>query len=817
MILNVNKTLHLICFSLLILTVQPVLLAASRDQSLVIDRTENGLTLERVMADPDWMGNAPQNGYFSDDGKSIIYSQKIKGSKEYQRWSIDLSSNKKLKITDKDLYTLDNPNGPLSPNGSLKVFNNQGDLWLKYLATGELRQLTRTIANEGQPQFIGNNKVAYKLGNAIYSININSGLINQLVDLQFSDDPEADSGKDTYLVKQQSRYFDYIKQKQQDQQQLKNKQATMAAESNLDAPKSWFFGEKAELHTFRLSPNGRYLLVGTYPKVKQLGKPDNMPRFVTEDGFVKNDNVRSLVGSYKPRNETLYLLDLEKHSKQKVNYSKLPLIGNDPLAEIKRATAKRNNIEYKPLEGDRGVAVFDWIANEGVSWSADSSKVAVMLYSDDNKDRWIVSIDSQTSRLKNMHHLRDEAWVNDWDFNDFGWLKDNKTLYFNSEESGFSHLYLTDGKKTEALTKGRFIVNDITLTNDKKSLFYRANKKHPGIYEVYKVDLSNKKTQPVTDLGGLNSYKLSIDDSQMLITHSEATKPDELYWKSLNSNARATQITQSQSELFKSVDWVTPEFIEVSSSEEDQPIHARLYKPKDFDATKANQYPAVIFIHGAGYLQNAHQGWSGYFREFMFHTFLTQQGYIVLDMDFRASKGYGRDWRTAIYRKMGTPEVVDLQDGAEWLSKNANVDREKIGIYGGSYGGFLTFMALFTEPNVFAAGAALRPVTDWAHYNHGYTSNILNTPETDPEAFEKSSPIEFAEGLNKPLLIAHGMVDDNVFFKDTVRLVQRLIELEKTEYFETAMYPIEAHGFTEPSSWLDEYKRIYYLFEENLK
>jgi dipeptidyl aminopeptidase/acylaminoacyl peptidase len=227
------------------------------------------------------------------------------------------------------------------------------------------------------------------------------------------------------------------------------------------------------------------------------------------------------------------------------------------------------------------------------------------------------------------------------------------------------------------------------------------------------------------------------------------------------------------------------------------------------------KHKAVVFNHGAGYLQNSHLGWSGSFREFMFHNMLAQQGYVVLDMDYRASAGYGRDWRTAIYRQMGTPEIQDLEDGVDWLVENLDVDANRVGTYGGSYGGFMTFMALFNSPDLFQAGAALRPVSDWAHYNHGYTSNILNTPDIDPIAYERSSPIYFAEGLEKPLLINAPMIDSNVFFVDVVRLVQRLIELEKQD-FETAIYPVESHGFVQPSSWLDEYRRIYKLFETNL-
>jgi dipeptidyl aminopeptidase/acylaminoacyl peptidase len=273
-------------------------------------------------------------------------------------------------------------------------------------------------------------------------------------------------------------------------------------------------------------------------------------------------------------------------------------------------------------------------------------------------------------------------------------------------------------------------------------------------------------------------------------------------------------VTHTRSPEFLAVEWTPPEIVPVPSTHgAPAPIYSRVYTPQE---AGSQSLPAVVFIHGAGYLQNAHSGWSAYFREFMFHTLLTRRGYVVLDMDYRASAGYGRDWRTAIYRQMGHPELEDLKDGVAWLAANKNVDPARVGVYGGSYGGFLTFMALFREPDLFAAGAALRPVADWAHYNHGYTGAILNTPEVDPEAYRKSSPIEYAAGLAKPLLICAPMLDDNVFFQDSVRLVQRLIELEK-EGFETAIYPVERHGFVEPTSWLDEYRRILKLMETHVR
>jgi dipeptidyl aminopeptidase/acylaminoacyl peptidase len=164
---------------------------------------------------------------------------------------------------------------------------------------------------------------------------------------------------------------------------------------------------------------------------------------------------------------------------------------------------------------------------------------------------------------------------------------------------------------------------------------------------------------------------------------------------------------------------------------------------------------------------------------------------------------------------MGGWDLNDHVSGSKYLTANHGIQPERIGIYGGSYGGFITLMALFNKGEYFGAGAALRSVTDWAHYNHGYTGRILNLPQDDTLSYRRSSPIFFAEGLNDPLLIAHGMVDVNVQFQDVVQLAQRLIELGK-EGWEMAVYPVENHGFVRPSSWTDEYRRILELFDRTI-
>jgi dipeptidyl aminopeptidase/acylaminoacyl peptidase len=315
---------------------------------------------------------------------------------------------------------------------------------------------------------------------------------------------------------------------------------------------------------------------------------------------------------------------------------------------------------------------------------------------------------------------------------------------------------------------------------------------------------------------GSNDVTISPDEKSLAIIYSYSNKPPELYVMPFTAGAPAKQITTTPTEEWRNFKWIDPKVI-TYKARDGADVYARLFTPEMIGAKRDPKRPAVIFVHGAGYLQNAHKYWStSYYREYMFHNLLAARGYVVLDPDYRASSGYGRDWRTAIYRYMGGKDLEDVVDGAKFLVASEKVDAKRIGVYGGSYGGFITLMAMFTTPDVFAAGAALRPVADWAHYNHGYTAQILNAPQNDPEAYKRSSPIFFAEGLKGHLLICHGMVDTNVFFQDSVRLVQRLIELRK-ENWEVAPYPVENHSFTEETSWADEYKRILKLFEGDLR
>jgi dipeptidyl aminopeptidase/acylaminoacyl peptidase len=437
----------------------------------------------------------------------------------------------------------------------------------------------------------------------------------------------------------------------------------------------------------------------------------------------------------------------------------------------------------------------------------------------DNKDRWILQLNLNDATVSELEYQHDEAWIGGpgipgYNFSNgtLGFLADNKTIYFQSEATGFSHLYTynLETKKKTQLTQGKWEVRDVVLSKLSNSFYITSTETHPGNRSFYKLDISTGKKTPILTNDGAYEIELSPDESQLAIRYSFSNKPWEIYLAENKPNPTLKQITFSISDAFKKYNWKKPEVISFKATDGTE-VFARVYNPKAENKNKA----AIIFVHGAGYLQNAHKYWSTYHREYMFHNLLTDLGYTVLDIDYRASDGYGRDFRTGIYRHMGGKDLSDQLDGKKYLVEKLGIDANKVGIYGGSYGGFITLMGLLTKPGEFKAGAALRSVTDWAHYNQGYTANILNFPETDPVAFKKSSPIYFADNLQDKLLMLHGMVDDNVQFQDIVRLTQRFIELGKKDW-DLAVFPVEAHGFQKTYSWVDEYRRILDLFNDNL-
>ncbi len=762
--------------------------------------------MARIMADPDWIGTAVDQAWWSWDGKQALYVRKREGATIRDTWRVPVAGGTPAQVSDGTRADLDAARPTYDATRVRMAFARNGDIFVRDLRNGALTQLTRTEAQDSRPQWSRDGGLVWRSGNDWYRWAAATGAMQASNALAADNPGKAPAADD--LRDRQLRLIDTLKNDRDRRDAARKQDEAWRNADSTRAPAPVYLGKNVEIEDSALSPDGRWLLVVTIAKGGEEGQAGKMPKYVTESGYEEFDEVRTRVGRNAPQPHTLWLVDIAAAKASELKFDALPGISTDPLAAL------RKSAQQEPLKGNRAVRIETDGDGTGpaIHWSDDGRNVAVLVRAVDNKDRWLATVDLQAAKLQSRHRLTDPAWIN-WNYNDFGWLPDGSTLWYLSEESGYSHLYLHDGAKARALTSGQWEASSPVLSADGSRFRFLCNRAWPGDYEVCDVPVAGGAIRELTALDGVEDFVESPDGGKLLVRHSDSYLPPQLAVVD-TAGGDARELTDTRTAEFKAHDWLAPEYVQVPSKHGAGTIWGKYYGPKT--PAPGKRYPVVMFVHGAGYLQNVHDRYPAYFREQMFHNLLVQQGYIVLDLDYRASEGYGRDWRTAIYRHMGEPELHDYLDGLDWLVANRQGDREHAGIYGGSYGGFMAFMALFKQPGVFKAGAALRPVSDWSQYNHEYTSNILNTPEIDPEAYARSSPIEFAAGLRDHLLIAHGMIDDNVFYKDSVMMTQKLIELRKSGW-ELASYPLERHGFTHPEAWYDEYRRIDELFERTLK
>ena len=785
-----------------------------------------GVSLEQIMAARDWIGNMPEGGYWGDDSKSVYYTVKREGNPLHDLYVVDTAGGNAHKLADDELPSASTPAGSFNLARTQKVFVREDNLFVRNLATGAVRQFTRYNGKKENPSFMADgHRIQWHEGNDIYLYDLDTGMTSLPADVELMDDPTKQKPPQNYLQAEQPRLFQELADKAANKQaQQEQQQARHGADPTLvGAP--FYLGAGISIAQSALSPNGRWLVLVTQPKDYSEGQPGLMPNYITDSGYVESDKEHSYVGLNPPPAQQVKILDLSNHNVFDLDLSQLPGIKDDPLAALRKTAVDwdvQHGMEHKTAEDSVKAPALREVSVGGIAFSDDGNGLALQFFANDFKDRWLATVDFARKTLVTQERLTNPAWIN-WTFNDFGWLHDNHSLWYQSEASGWSQLYVKDvgAKLARELTSGNFEIKPgVILTHNDAWFYVSANKSAPGTWELYRVDAKSGAMEAVTNLGGLNgeqpamhegeSFQLSPDESKLLVYHSTSVRPPEIYVVDAAPNGKAVQLTHQVTSAFTGVDWTVPQIVQVPSTHQPRPLYARLYLPKDYSPAKS--YPAIVFIHGAGYLQDAHAGWSYYWHELLFDTFLNQHGYIVMDMDYRGSAGYGRDWRTAIYRNMGHPEVEDIADGAHWLEQAYHADPKRLGEWGGSYGGFMTYMMMFRQPDLFQAGAALRPVGDWADYNDGYTGAILNRPNVDPQAYFDSSPINYAGQLKNHLLIMQGMEDDNVFFIDTVHMTQKLVELRNPN-FDVMFYPVEHHDFHDASSWLDEYRRIWRLFD----
>lgn len=745
------------------------------------------LTVRDIMAEPSIAGMRAEGEKLSPDGTKVVYLWNAEGKMPRDLYLVSTSGgaasvilktsdlpaptrppekeNKLdygLVLRDDFVKARENQLGNFewSPDSKRIVFAYSGDLYVLTLGEMKPRRLTKTQGSETGARFLDNNRILYSQGGHLFVWDIENSLITQL---------SMESNPQTFVS------------------------------------------------VFNATPN----------------KAGSMVAFVVSDS-----------------------------SKQKA------LIVPNYLDEFAAApTTRRGWTEQKvlavPSDGSRDTPFEIKLPKpEGVSsirrmvWAADGASLIVDRIDKDTKRRqlfYVYSVGTKGEKIIPIIEETDDKWQASLSVIFEPNPKDPSELFFGSEKDGFNHLYLAKldllekdstaetpsrreaetraaasvpklEPKITQLTKGNWqvewakwlAVNQILyLSTENGAAERQFTALFPDSGKKIKLDSPEKgmKTSPqFNDLTG---------QSTVLFEFSKWNQPGDLYAQNVISGGEGVnapiKLTASVPNRFRTIKWTEPKFIEIASRD-GKKIPAKIYLPPGHSAKR--KYPMVIFVHGAGYLQNVINGWNNYYREFMFNDLLTRKGYVVLDIDYRGSAGYGRDWRTDVHDFLGGKDYDDHIDSIDFMVKNYAVNPAKVGVYGGSYGGFMAGMLAMRAPDKIAAAAALRPVFDWKNYyaaNPGYTAQRLGFPDKNPEAYKRSSPISYADKLERPLLILHGMSDDNVHVQDSIQLMEKLIRLGKTQYFEAMLYPSENHGFIRPESWTDEYERILAFFEKHLK
>jgi dipeptidyl aminopeptidase/acylaminoacyl peptidase len=801
------------------------------------------LTVDSVMRGPRLVGYPPTGVYWSQDSQRIYFRWKQADEarlKETSLYVVNRDGTGLRRLSDDEAKQAPPANGELSKDKTMTVFTDEGDVFIYDHAQNQRRQITRTVDAETNARFTFDQKHIYftRQGN-LYVMALDGGSLEQLTDIRVggagpaptvgggggaggqrlgasTDSQQRGTDSQEYLKKEERALLDAVRERaeQREEQEKKRKEREKRKPFNVPAGQN--------VVNLNLSPDGKYV-IATITEPATGSKNTIVPNFVTESGYTEDISGRTKVGDTQGRTR-LTIISVETGETKPIDHGqRLPATPATQRTEMNTAEQLRvstgSGSDRVESQAKTPVAPKDRdVQLSQLQWSEDGKNAVLSARSADNKDRWVMLLDAAMGKTKVLATVHDDAWIDGPGAGTLGWLPDNEHVYFESERDGWAHLYsvaISGGEPTQ-LTSGQFEISNVRLSRDKTKFYFTSSEGSFFERQLYSMPIGGGARTKITSLAGENNVDVSPDESTLADVHSYSNKPPELFLLAnqpldVKNNAVIKQVTTSPIPEFFSYNWIDPPIVSFKARD-GATVYGRIYMPSNYKGGG----PAVLFVHGAGYLQNVHRWWSSYYREYMFHHLLMERGFVVLDIDYRGSAGYGRDWRTGIYRHMGGKDLTDHVDAVNYLVKEHGVDPKRIGLYGGSYGGFITLMAMFTQPDVFAAGAALRPVTDWAHYNNPYTANILNLPQSDAESYKQSSPIYFANGLKGALLICHGMVDTNVNFQDTVRLVEKLIELRK-ENWSVAPYPVEDHGFERDASWADEYKRILKLFVENLK
>jgi dipeptidyl-peptidase-4 len=738
------------------------------------------LTLERLFSGPDLAGASLRSARFSPDGKLVTYLQGSAESKDrLDLWAHDIATGRNALLVDSRSLVADE--GTLSPEEEAR------------------RERQRTVALAG------------------------------IVDYQFSADSRL------LLIPIAGDLFLYDLKAPRAGSAVRRLTSTAAAETDA-----------------RFSPRGRFVSFVREQNLYVIEVATGRETAVTREGaglvsfgmaeFIAQEEMDRDTGYWwSPDERMIALTRVDESTVDEVERFEI-------YAETVRVIRQRY-----PAAGRPNARVDLWVAtlagsatslrelpaaaaSEGylarVAWFPDSRALAVQRQTRDQKRLELLKVDTASGAARRLLEERSDTWVELHD--ELTFLKGQPAFLWASYRSGHKHLYLydLDGKLLRPVTAGEWMVvgdsreRAIEGVDEAKGLVYfTANRDTPIERHLYAAPLTGSsdtagieaRIRRLTEGAGWHSVSMAGDAQRWLDTFSTPDTPPSLTLRHTTGKRPSALVANTLGAGHPYAPYLaahrTPEFGTLRAAD-GQVMHFTMLKPLGFDPSK--RYPVIVEVYGGPGVQRVQRAWGGYYRQY-----LAQQGFVVFMLDNRGSGNRGRAFETALYHRMGSIEIEDQVKGVDYLRSLTFVDPARIGVWGWSYGGYMALMAMVRAPEHFAAGVSGAPVTDWRLYDTHYTERYMGvpeagSPESNPEGYRDGNVMTHAAALKGPLLVMHGMADDNVFFTHSTALFKRLQDLGKP--FEVMPYPGSKHALLRfPTTGLHGYRTISDFFVRELR
>ncbi|MGH9722435.1 MAG: S9 family peptidase, partial [Bryobacteraceae bacterium] len=418
-----------------------------------------------------------------------------------------------------------------------------------------------------------------------------------------------------------------------------------------------------------------------------------------------------------------------------------------------------------------------------VAWLPGSKRVSVQRLNRVQNRLDLLAADAANGTATVLLHEQDPYWINVKD--DLQFLKDGRHFLWGSERDGFRHLYLYEiadsgPAKGKQITRGEWEVTDTACVDEgAKQIYYVGSAESPLERQFYRIGFDGKRSQRLSSAAGTHAISMAPTCEFYIDSHSSLTSPAARTLHSRDGKQIAVY-QEADRRVADEYELLPTEIVKVKAAD-GALMYARLIRPSGF--TESKKYPAVVMVYGGPHAQAVRNTWAGA----TWDQALAHRGFVIWQLDNRGSAGRGHAWESAVFRNLGAKEVEDQKEGVRHLVSMGFVDSARIGIYGWSYGGYMTLNSLANAPDIFRAGIAGAPVTDWRNYDTIYTERYMGLPQDNAAAYERSSPVNKAASIQAKLMLVHNFEDDNVHFQNTLQMIDKLERAGKR--FELLLYP----------------------------